>query len=145
MYTVSVYLHILAACAWIGAMLFFALVIVPWLRDSRAAKSVPLFLQIIGTRYRIFAWISLGFLIITGFSNLLLRGISFEILTTREFWNTGFGKIFFYKLSLVFLVVIFTIIHDLISGGSRKRASWIGRCTLLLSLAVLYCAISMTR
>lgn len=145
MYTVSVYLHILAACAWIGAMLFFALVIVPWLRDPRTAKSVPLFLQITGTRYRIFAWISLGFLVITGFSSLLLRGISFEILATREFWSTGFGKPFFYKLILVFLVIMVTIMHDLLSSGSRKRASWVGRGALLLSLAVLYCAVSLTR
>ena len=60
MYTISVYLHILAACAWIGAMLFFVWVVVPWLRDPRTAKSVPLFLQIAGTRYRYFGWVSLG-------------------------------------------------------------------------------------
>lgn len=145
MYTISAYLHILAACAWLGAMLFFALVIVPWLRDSRSAQHVPLFLQIAGTRYRYFGWISLGLLCLTGFSSLLLRGISPEILISPAFWSAGFGKILFYKLIFVVFVIIFTIIHDLLSGKSRKQASWIGRCTLLLTLAVLYCAVSLTR
>lgn len=126
-------------------MLFFAIILVPWLRDPRSAKSVPLFLQIIRVRYRYFGWIALGLLITTGFSSILLRGISLEDLISGNFWSSGFGKILSYKLFLVGMVLIFTLTHDLLSGGSRKRASWIGRCILLLSLAVLYCAVSLNR
>lgn len=145
MYIISVYLHVLAACSFVGSMIFFAGVIVPWLRNPSTQTSVPLFLQIAGIRYRYFAWIALGLLIITGFSSILLRGITLEILLSGEFWGSSFGKTLFHKLVFVGLVIILTLLHDILSSGSRKLASWIGRAIFLFTLAVLYYAISLTR
>ncbi|HEY2517428.1 MAG TPA: hypothetical protein VGI39_41430 [Polyangiaceae bacterium] len=161
-YLVSVWLHVLAATAWIGSMLFFAAVIVPAMRDPAAAAGSPLLLQIVGRRYRVFGWASLGTLLVTGITNLWFRGIRWALLTDGEFWTTGFGRALAWKLAFIVLVLAATTGHDLWMGTAavkraladraspaakryRRGASLLGRSTLILSLVVLFFAIELVR
>jgi uncharacterized membrane protein len=161
LYILSVWLHILAATAWIGSMLFFAVVVVPAMRDPKI-PSAPLFLLGLGKRYRAFGWGALGTLIVTGTTSLLARGIGWSQLASAEFWSFGFGQTLARKLGLVVAVVLATLAHDVWMGTAaakkvmedrtsaaaiayRRRASLLGRATLLLSLAVLFFAVELVR
>lgn len=161
LYTLSVFVHVVAACAWIGSMIFFATAVVPVLRRPEYASVLADLVRLLGGRFRIIGWTSLVVLIGTGVSNLALRGIGTEQLASVTFWREGFGRTLAYKLAAVLLVVLCTAGHDVLSGSratrplgqprspaamrARRMASWLGRLTLLLSIVVILFAVWLVR
>lgn len=159
-YTLSVYLHILAATGWIGSMLFFPAVIVPTLRNPEIKERLPALPRIVGTYYARFAWICLLVLIITGTTNLYFKNIGWALLSEPKFWQVGFGRILFWKLLFVVFATVATVVHHLLIGPRQfaaqendperrarlhKRASRLGRLISLLSLVILYYAVALVR
>jgi len=147
LYTLSVYLHVVAACAWIGSMLFFSIVVVPVLRRPEQAAAAGPLVRAVGLRFRSFGWACIGILLTTGVTNLALRGVGFGTLASGAFWADGFGRALAYKLTAVAVVVGLTVAHDALSlrPEARKAASWLGRLTLLASLAVVLFAVWVVR
>jgi uncharacterized membrane protein len=162
LYTLSVFLHVLAACAWIGAMVFFAVVVVPVMRQPEFATVTTILVRRIGARYRTFGWASIGVLVVTGFANLALRGFGVSDLLSAPFWSTPFGRTLATKLVFVAVTVLATASHDLLFGARtmallardpaspaarrvRRTASWLGRATLALSICVLLFAVWLVR
>ena len=162
MYALSVWIHVVAATAWVGSMIFFAVALVPVLRRDDLRPSAPALLRLVGARFRALGWIALAVLIITGAANLYFRGIGWSILRDGAFWSTSFGRALAWKLSLVALVVMATAAHDLLTGKraldalersptsgeglrARRLASWLGRIVLLASLAILFFATALVR
>ena len=121
LYIMSVWLHVVAATAWIGSMLFFAAVIVPAMRDPVAMAGAPALLRIVGRRYRVFGWSSLGVLIVTGVTNLYFRGIRWSMLSESTFWSTEFGRALGWKLLFVALVLCATSAHDVWMGTAAMK------------------------
>ena len=162
LYLFSVWLHVAAATAWIGSMLFFAFVVVPAMRVPEAAAGAHALLVALGRRYRVFGWSSLAVLFVTGVANLFLRGIGWSLLASRAFWSSDFGRALGIKLAVVALVIAATTAHDVWTGtdaakaaranrgspaarGYRRRASLLGRSTLVLSLIALFFAVTLVR
>lgn len=162
MYTLIVWLHVLLASAWIGAMIFFVVAMVPVLRDPDFSDKAALLVQKTGYRLRVLGWTALGLLLVTGLLGLHFRGFSLEVLSQADFWRSGFGKALRHKLEIVSLILVVSGVHDFWLGpkasrrlieapGSpdamklRKAASWMGRLTLVLSLLVLWYAVRMVR
>lgn len=146
LYALSVWLHILAAAVWIGSMAFFAVAVVPALRRSGNREAVAPMVRAIGRRFRVVGWACLGVLVVTGVTNLRVRGIDLETLCASEFWATGFGRTLAHKLVLVALVFVATAAHDALSSSPRRQlASWLGRATLVLSMGVLLMAVALVR
>lgn len=155
LYLVSAFLHVVAATAWVGSMIFFAAVVVPMLRDPSLVASARPLLRVLGARYRMLAWASLAVLAVTGVTNLVTRGLGWDILSKADFWRAGFGRTLAYKLGFVALIFVSTSAHDLWMGkravqrmaaepssdaasSFRRRASWLGRATLVFSLVVVF-------
>lgn len=126
LYTISVYVHIIAACAWIGSMLFFSVVLVPVLRRSEQAASAGALVRQVGMRFRTFGWACIGTLLVTGVLNLELRGVGLGTLTSKPFWADGFGRALGCKLAAVVVVLGLTLTHDALSlrPEARRIASW---------------------
>jgi uncharacterized membrane protein len=160
-YTFFVWIHILAAAAWVGSMVFFAVVVVPVLRRKESRESAPL-LEAFGKRFRALGWGSLGILIATGIANLRYRGIGWSMLEERAFWSSSFGRAFAWKMALVAAVLVATIAHEAVASEraiaalerepssdrarrARRLASWIGRLVMLASVAILFFAVAMVR
>jgi uncharacterized membrane protein len=159
LYRLSVWIHLIAACAWVGGILFFALVLVPVVRQQEPGKAAVL-VRAVGRRFRSLGWASLGVLAATGVTNLFAR-YSPADLTTAAFWTSPFGTALMAKLGLVAAVVVVTIAHDAAGiraaaaaagdpGSSeaaqlRRIASWLGRIDLLLALLVLFAALVLVR
>jgi uncharacterized membrane protein len=144
-YAVSVWIHVVAAAAWVGSMIFFAAVAVPVLRSGELKDAAPRLIALLGARYRVFGWVALGVLVVTGVTNLFLRGIRAETLSDGAFWSTTFGRALAYKLALVVVVLVATLAHEAAAMRTRRAASWLGRGVLLASLAILYFATALVR
>jgi putative copper export protein len=161
LYTLSVFVHVLAACAWIGSMIFFAVAVVPVVRRPEFRTVSADLVRRVGARFRVLGWTCVLVLVATGIANLALRGFVPQ-LTMGAFWSTDFGRTLAHKLVAVLLVVVATAGHDLLLGAramrrlqedpsspvaqrTRRMASWLGRSTLLLSVAVLLFAVWLVR
>jgi uncharacterized membrane protein len=162
LYLVSVWIHILAAMVWIGGAAFIALVLVPALRREDLRERSPEILRTAAMRFRTVGWISLSVLVVTGLANLALRGISLASLFDGAFYETRFGRALAAKLVLVALILGIGAVHDFILGPraaavilkdpsseaaarARRKASLMGRFTLLLGLAVVAIAVALAR
>lgn len=145
LYTTSVILHVLAACTWVGALVFFAAVVIPTVRGEEYATVRPTLVRAVGRRYRVLGWISLSVLVATGLTNLLLRGFGFDALTSAGFWRTDFGWTLAHKLVFVALALLSTAAHDFFALRSRRVSSWLGRATLIFSLGAVVFAVYLVR
>jgi uncharacterized membrane protein len=156
-YPILVGLHLLAAVAWIGGMLFLSLVLVPVLKREPYAAHRPTLFPIVARRFRSVVWLAIATLLMTGPLLLHQHGWS---LVDPERWPS----ILSVKLSLVALVLAVNGAHDLVVGprvsavlqqppASRSTldrtllawSPWIARSTLLLGLAVLFAAAALAR
>ncbi|MDF3130781.1 DUF2269 family protein [Kiritimatiellaeota bacterium B1221] len=159
LYICLVWIHILCAMLWVGGMLFMTLMLIPALRGLKDPQLMRSLMQSVGKLYHRWGWGSLIVLFITGFMLLDYRGISHTQLASSEFWQSPFGTTLAWKLSFFVLVAVFSVIHDVSAIKSSKRenptpehrskdrklASWLGRVTLLCSLAIVVLGIMLVR
>lgn len=154
---VVTWLHILAAVAWIGGMIFLSLVLVPVLkRDGMFAQHIALF-RAIAYRFRAVVWSSVIVLLVTG---LFLVGQRNIALGNVASWP----RILVLKLSLVLLLLCVTLLHDWVVGprvvrvmtvpaeartpfdqALARSSSWLPRLSLLLALGLLFAAVSLAK
>jgi putative copper export protein len=88
--------------------------------------------------------------------------IGWSDVTGRELWVSHFERILAAKLTLVALMLALSLTHEFMIGPRalarlrkepdsiaaqrlRRTASWMGRFTLLLALAVVALAVMLTR
>ena len=157
MMVLLVWLHLLAAISWIGGTVFLSLVLVPMLTLEPFASQKSLLLRTVARRFRAVVWGAIAVLLSTGPLLLHQRGIPITD-------PSGWPKVLVAKLGLVAILLFFTVAHDLIIGPRVGRvlqlptenrtgldltlvvwSPWIARCSLLLSLAVLFAAVTLVR
>jgi uncharacterized membrane protein len=162
LYLLTVWLHILAAIVWIGGMAFLGAVLVPVLRTDEFEHIRTPMLYETALRFRWVGWVTLGVLVVTGFLNVGLRGYPWSALVSAEFWQSAWGTLLGWKVGLVTIVLALSAVHDFVLGPRtvkvlaetpdapeaerlRRWSSWMGRLTLLLSLAILALAVALVR
>lgn len=157
MYQTLVTLHLLAAVAWIGGMLFLSLVFAPLVKNRKAAPEFMAVFRSAALRFRVVVWAAIVVLLTTGPLLLARRGM---MLTNPASWSL----VATVKIGLVLLLLIVTALHDLVLGPQVSRASsipsssrtpwdklvvgtarWLPRCSLLLALAVVAVAVILAR
>jgi putative copper export protein len=135
--TLVLFLHIVAACIWIGGQVTVA-VVLPALRGH------PDLIRTIGRRFQVLAWSAYGVLIVTGAGNARFMGLGWGDLT-----GTTEGRLLLEKLGLVLLSGAAAAVHVFVQAPrSRARLShrafsaWsavLGSVSLLAALgAALY-------
>lgn len=157
MYPTLVILHILAAVSWIGGMIFLSLVLAPLVRGRKAAPEFMALFRSAALRFRPLVWVAITILLITGPMLLARRGIS---MMEPGSWST----IVTVKLTLVGLLLVLTLLHDLVLGPRVSRVSaipepqrtvgeqvvfktarWLPRLSLFVALGVLWVATIVAR
>jgi uncharacterized membrane protein len=152
-----IWIHVLAAVAWIGGMVFLSLVLVPVLRQGPLAAQRGLLIKAAGVRFRAVVWGSAFVLLATGPLLALNRGLP---LAEPSAWPPIFSA----KVALVILLLALTAAHDFWLGprlgevlrkpdSSRTDherrlavwASWLPRLSLLVALGVLAAAVALAR
>lgn len=161
-YILVVSLHILAACVWIGGMVFLAAAVLPVLRrPAYQAVAIPL-IHATAVRFRWIGWGTLGLLIGTGIADLIFRGYGWEQLRSGALRQSSFGHVLGIKLVLVAAILIVSAWHDIFVGPQftragqedphsphtrrlRRLASWVGRVILILSVVVVVLGVMLVR
>lgn len=161
LYLASVWLHILAATAWVGGMFFLMLVVVPWLRQGDRALAASV-LRATGTRFRNVGWACFAIVLITGSFNLWMRGVRLENFVQLAWLRSDIGTAVVLKLAVFFAVLALSAFHDFVLGpmatraieanprsaeaeSLRNRASWMGRGTAVLALVLVALAVVIVR
>jgi uncharacterized membrane protein len=161
LYLVSVWLHILAATAWIGGMFFLVLVVVPWLKKGHR-EAGGAFLRETGEGFRAVGWACFAILLVTGTFNLWTRGVRLSSFVDSAWIESAFGKAVLTKLTLFLGVLIISAIHDFSVGPRasramesaptsqeaerlRKQASMMGRVNALFALGLVGAAVVIVR
>lgn len=160
-YLTSVWLHILAATAWVGGMLFLVLVVVPGLRQGDRANTAA-FLRQTSERFRSVGWVCFAVLVLTGSFNLWVRGVRFIDLTRGEWLASPFGHLVWVKLIVFATVLGVSAVHDFVLGPramrtilrdpassaaqtERRRAALMGRLNLLLAFVLVALGVMIVR
>jgi putative copper resistance protein D len=135
------WLHVVAAIAWIGGMLFLALVLVPVTRQIEDGAVRARLFHAVGVRFRTVGWIALAVLVATGIGNLWLHP---ELMTAPRF---------LWKLGLVILALVLSVIHDFELGpragapgaapSLRVSASWLARINMVVVLVIVLLGLSL--
>jgi len=154
---VLVWLHLVAAVAWIGGMLFLSLALVPGLKEEAFAAVRGALIRSVAMRFRLVVWSAVVVLLVTG-----------PLLLTQKVaspWDpSAWSTILKIKLALVVVLLGLTAVHDfwvgpkvarmLREGGAGKNCArawliqvspWLARVGLVLALAVLYAAVQLAR
>jgi uncharacterized membrane protein len=149
-----VWLHLLAAVAWIGGMAFLSLVLVPVLKREPFAAQRGALIRAAALRFRFVVWSAIGVLLATG-----------PWLAVRRGWSPGaWPSVLTVKLLLVVFLLTLTVAHDFFLGPRVSRivarpetsrtdaerllvagSSWLPRLSLLLALVVLATAVTLAR
>ena len=162
LYLVSVWLHIVAAMAWVGGMLFLVTVLLPLLRTPAMRPQAAELFNALGRRFRIVGWVAIGTLVATGLFNVTMRGYRLGQLLNGEAFAGSWGTTLALKLWLVMLIVALSAVHDFWLGPratrlarenapveererGRRLASVMGRVTFLLAIAVVGLAVLLVR
>ena len=157
MYSTLVILHILAAVSWVGGMIFLSLVLAPLVRSRKAVPEFMALFRSAALRFRPIVWVAMAILVMTGPMLLSLRGVAVAS-------PTSWPGIVIVKLTLVALLLLLTLLHDLVLGPQVSRVSaipeskrtageqvvfktarWLPRLSLLIALAVVMTAAMLAR
>lgn len=151
-YLISIYLHVIFTAFWIGGMLFLPLILLPCIKNS--PERIHLLFHT-GIKFRFYGWIALIGLIITGITNMFLKGIPFNL----EFLiKNQYGKLLGLKLLFFFTMLLISGLHDFYVGtktieqiqqnkskNTKQLARWTGRINLLLALSIAFLGVALSR
>lgn len=152
LYFISVFLHVIFAAFWIGGMLFLPLILLPSIKNN--PERIHLLFHT-GIKFRFYGWIALIGLIITGITNMFLKGIPFNL----EFLiKNQYGKLLGLKLLFFFTMLLVSGLHDFYVGTKtieqiqqnkseniNQLARWTGRINLLLALSIAFLGVALSR
>lgn len=151
-YLISVFLHLTVAAFWIGGMLFLPLVLLPGLKNHPDRIGL---LYKTGLAFRFYGWLAMALLVMTGLLNFVFRGLPF---TWAFFLGSEYGTLLRYKLTLFLIMLLISGLHDFFFGrkaleemqrGDNRQlkvlARWSGRINLLLSLAIAFIGVVLSR
>lgn len=152
-----VWLHLTAAIAWIGGMMFLSLVLAPLVRSYKTVSEFIALFRTAALRFRVVVWTAVALLLGTGPLLLDHRGLSL-------FDPAGWPQVLRVKLALVGALVALILAHDLLQASQVRKissipesarspweqaivrtSSWVPRVALLLALGVLFAAVVLSR
>lgn len=150
---INPWLHILAATILVGPQFFLFVAAIPAIRTIEDARARAKAMRVVTTRFGYLAWGAIVVLVITGIGNL------YEIapVDVGKINDINYGKIFMVKMTLLIIVVALMALHSLVLGprqmrmmeegasegdlaSARRTSMMISGSTLLLTLAILFCA-----
>lgn len=148
MLNLSLSIHVLAVILWLGGMMFFTLVLAPYIRSMEDKEAGREIFKNVATRFKTFGWIALALIFVTGPLNLELLGINHETLKSADFYTSAMGTALKHKFGLIAVLVVSIIIHDFYIGPKARTnpklmvyAKVFGRANLILAILIVITAV----
>ena len=116
LYVISTFIHIIAACLWLGGMLFLILAFIPGVKNH--PDKIDLIANV-SLKFRPAGSIVLALLLITGIYQLEIRGVQW---TWEYFTSSFFGKVAGLKILVFIGIVLISIVHDYYLGNLAIKA-----------------------
>ncbi|MEO6903831.1 MAG: hypothetical protein ABI315_11890 [Bacteroidia bacterium] len=155
-YILSVFLHIIAACLWLGGMLFLILALIPSIKNHPDKINL---IAAVSMKFRIAGIFALIVLLITGVLQLEYRGVKWNL---EYFTNSSFGTIAGLKIIIFTLILSISLIHDYYIGTNaieawkkdpyspktitlRNLSRKLGRANFILALVAVFLGVILVR
>lgn len=155
-YILSIFIHILAACVWLGGMLFLILAFIPGIKKHPDKVNL---IATVSLKFRIVGIVALIVLLITGIVQLEIRGAQWSL---AYFTTSFFGKMAGLKLLVFTLILLISLIHDYFIGthaidawkkdpdnpktvALRKLSRLLGRLNFILALLAALIGVILAR
>lgn len=155
-YVISTFIHIIAACLWLGGMLFLILAFIPGVKNH--PDKIDLIANV-SLKFRPAGSVVLIVLLITGIYQLEMRGVQW---TWAFFTGSFFGKVAGLKILVFIGIVLISIVHDYYLGNLaikawktnpedsatrklRKVSRMMGRIGFLLALLAVFLGVLLVR
>lgn len=154
---ILVWIHLIAAVSWIGGTLFLSLVLAPSYRALASKPDAGALFRATARRFRLIVWSAVAVLLMTG--PLLVVSHGWPLFEPAR-WPSLLAV----KLSLVGILLLMTLAHDLVLGPLVRAimampvdqrepsdrtilttATWLPRLGLFVALAVLLAAVMLAR
>ncbi len=165
LYQIAVLIHLVAVVTWLGGSLFLAMVVVPLIRRQMASPAEGArLLGEVARRFRPVAWASIVLMVASG---AFIATDHWDVSPADFFRGSGwFIRVLQAKVAIVVLVIVLSFVHDFVlgprvtrhleeltahgqrpSGVSKARRAliWTARANVLLILAVVALAVTLTR
>jgi putative copper export protein len=130
-------------------MLFLPMVLLPAIKNHPDRRNL---LMQTGLKFRFFGYIVLGLLLVTGISNIFLRGVD---VSWKFIFESRYGHLVIAKFILFLSMLTVSLVHDVqarkrLSTDEEKRkfkiiAQWSGRILLIISLAMAFIGVVLSR
>ena len=155
-YILSVFIHVVSACVWVGGMMFLILAFIPGVKNH--PDKVDLIAKV-SLKFRNVGIVVLSLLFITGFFQLEFRGVQWNL---EYLTKNPFGKIAALKILVFIGIAIISLIHDYYLG-TRAIEAWknqpdhpntiklrnlsrmLGRISFLLALLAVFLGVILVR
>ncbi len=154
-------MHILTAVTLVGGMLFLTMTLLPVLRGSRDKAASGAIMTATAASFNRVGAVSLVVLIVTGFTNAIFKGFGMGVFSA-SFWSATYAHTMGAKLIIALALAGLGLYHGGKSGkqvlaamenapddpdtaGMRRKSSFTGRISLVLSLVAVLLGIVMSR
>lgn len=155
-YILSVFFHIVAACLWLGGMLFLILAFIPGIRKHPDKVNL---IATVSLKFRVVGLVALVILLITGVVQLEYRGVQWNM---EYFTTTSLGRIAGFKILVFILILLISFIHDYYIGTKaieawknnsddsktinlRNLSRLLGRANFVLALIAVFLGVILIR
>ncbi|MGH7545810.1 MAG: DUF4149 domain-containing protein [Gemmatimonadota bacterium] len=152
LYTLNLFVHVLATVVWAGGMIFLGPIAAPALRRLEPPATRAQAFQAVGRRFRPVGWACIVLLVLTGIFNVIFLRVDLGNLLA-----SGFGHRLLTKLVLVAVAIALSALHDFVWGprafalgpdhaeGQRLRR-WsiaIARLNTVLVLLIIFLGVGL--
>lgn len=155
-YIISVFIHVVSACIWLGGMMFLILAFIPGVKNHPDKVNL---IAAVSLKFRKAGIVVLSLLLITGYIQLEFRGIQWNL---EYLTNNPFGKIAAFKILIFICIACLSLIHDYYLG-TRAIEAWkshpdhpktiklrnlsrmAGRISFLLALLAVFLGVILVR
>ncbi|MCB0881033.1 MAG: DUF4149 domain-containing protein [Thermoleophilia bacterium] len=153
-WTLVLFIHLLAIAAWLGGMLFLGAVVVPSVRAHGGLRASRPLVTAVARRFGVIGGLAWVVILVTGLLMVQHRG-GFDAIS-----GTDYGRKIMEKLGLLVLAGVAVLVHSLWQGPRLRRAEEAGdeaavarwrrmrgvldTIVLLATLAALYLGASLS-
>ncbi|MDP6334152.1 MAG: DUF4149 domain-containing protein [Candidatus Poseidoniaceae archaeon] len=154
-------IHLFAAAIWVGSMIFFVAILVPYAKSNLKRQEYVEFLNHIGTRFRWLEWICFITIAITGiYLSDILAG--WDAFVSHDGHSQPPASTIAWKMIGGFVLFLSAAIHDFYYGPKaiktwndkgdcnesrrlRRKATMFGRFNLVISIIIFGLGVTILR